>query len=203
MTEKHFYERGSEIDAVVTTRQSRRRRLPKKGGGLLETLVVLLVSFALVFGFVRPFIVQTFWIPSESMVPTLEVGDRIFVNKFVYRFSEPERGDVVVFESKGEEDEDLIKRVIGLPGDHIAIYNGEVYRNFERLDEPYLKTPYTQNVLSNDSLNASTVPEGKVLVLGDNRDNSLDSRFYGPVSTDTIEGEAFAIFWPLSRISLL
>ncbi len=203
MTEKQFYERGSEIDPVATTRQSRGRRLPKKGGGLLETLVVLLVSFALVFGFVRPFIVQTFWIPSESMVPTLEVGDRIFVNKFVYRFSEPERGDVVVFESKGEEDEDLIKRVIGVPGDHIAIYNGEVYRNFERLDEPYLKDPYTRDALSSNSLNASTVPEGKVLVLGDNRDNSLDSRVYGPVSMDTIEGEAFAIFWPLSRISLL
>ena len=201
MTEKQFYEPGPEMDAAPKGR--RRRRSSKKGGGLLETLVVLLISFVLVFGFVRPFIVQSFWIPSESMVPTLEVGDRVFVNKFVYRFSEPERGDVVVFESKGEEDEDLIKRVIGVPGDHVALYRGDVYVNFERLDELYVQTPYTQNVFSNESLNATTVPEGKVLVLGDNRANSLDSRFYGPVSTDTIEGEAFAIFWPLSRISLL
>ncbi len=202
MTEGQFYERGPEIDAPSKGRR-RKRRPSRKGGGLLETLVVLLVSFALVFGVVRPFIVQTFWIPSESMTPTLEVGDRIFVNKFVYRFSEPERGDVVVFESKGTEDEDLIKRVIALPGDHVALYDGELYVNFRRLDEPYVQTPYTQNVFSDDSLSALTVPEGKVLVLGDNRVNSRDSRFFGPVSMDTIEGEAFAIFWPLSRIGLL
>ena len=202
MTERRFYERGPETDAAPKGRR-RKPRSSGKGGSLLETLVVLLVSFALVFGVVRPFIVQSFWIPSESMTPTLEVGDRIFVNKFVYRFSEPERGDIVVFESKGDDDEDLIKRVIALPGDHVALYHGELYVNFQHLDEPYVQTPYTENVFSDDALGALTVPEGKILVLGDNRANSRDSRFFGPVAMDTIEGEAFAIFWPLSRIGLL
>jgi signal peptidase I len=202
VTESQFYERGPEMGAAPKGRPQKLRP-SRKGAGLLETLVVLLVSFALVFGVVRPFIVQSFWIPSESMTPTLEIGDRIFVNKFVYRFSEPERGDVVVFESKGIEDEDLIKRVIALPGDHVALYHGDLYVNFQRLDEPYVQTPYTQNVLADNSLGALTVPEGKILVLGDNRASSRDSRFFGPVSMDTIEGEAFAIFWPLSRIGLL
>ena len=164
---------------------------------------MLLVAFGLVFGFVRPFVVQSFWIPSESMVPTLQVGDRVFVNKFVYRFSEPERGDIVVFKKSAEgRDDDLIKRVIALPGDHVALYEGELYVNFQRQEEPYVKNPHTQAAFG-DSLGALTVPEGKILVLGDNRANSLDGRFFGPVSMDNIEGEAFAIFWPPSRIGLL
>jgi signal peptidase I len=200
LAEQHFHEQGPGIDATTPAR--RRGRPSKKGRGLLELLIVLLVAFALVFGLVRPFIVQTFYIPSESMIPTLEVGDRIFVNKFVYRFSEPERGDIVVFKSTEGRDDDLIKRVIALPGDHVALYEGELYVNFERLDEPYVKYPYTQATFGN-SLGALTVPEGQILVLGDNRTNSRDSRFFGPVSMDSIEGEAFAIFWPPSRISLL
>ena len=84
---------------------------------MLEFVVILLVAFILVFGFVRPFVVEAFWIPSESMVPTLKVGDRVFINKFIYRFTEPEPGDIVVFESVEGGEEELIKRVIGLPGD--------------------------------------------------------------------------------------
>src|SRR5918911_2156054 len=91
-------------------------------GGLGEFLVILVITFALVFGVVRPFIVEAFYIPSESMVPTLEVGDRVFVNKFIYRFSEPEHGDIVVFESVEGESEDLIKRIVGLPGDRVAVF---------------------------------------------------------------------------------
>ncbi len=201
MAEQHFHEQGPGIDATTPAR--RRGRPSKKGRGLLELLIVLLVAFALVFGLVRPFVVQTFYIPSESMIPTLEVGDRIFVNKFVYRFSEPERGDIVVFEkSSGVGDEDLIKRVIALPGDHVALYEGELYVNFRRLDEPYVEYPYTRAAFGG-SLGALTVPKGRILVLGDNRTNSRDSRYFGPVSMDSIEGEAFAIFWPPSRIGLL
>jgi signal peptidase I len=104
---------------------------PKKGGGLVEYLVILLVSFALVFGFVRPFLAEAFYIPSESMIPTLEVDDRVLVNKFIYRFTEPERGDIVVFESIENSDEDLIKRVVGLPGDEIAVRSGKLFVNGE------------------------------------------------------------------------
>ena len=99
-------------------------REPRKKGGVLEFLVILIVAFALVFGFVRPFVVEAFYIPSESMVHTLEVGDRVLVNKFIYRFEEPERGDIVVFRSVEGGEEDLIKRVVGVPGDEISVRNG-------------------------------------------------------------------------------
>src|SRR3954447_23623640 len=103
-------------------------RRKKRKGGLTEYLVVLAVAFILVFGVVRPFIVEPFWIPSESMVPTLEVGDRVFVNKFIYRFHEPERGDIVVFQSPEDENEDLIKRVVAVPGDRVRVQPDGVLR---------------------------------------------------------------------------
>jgi signal peptidase I len=98
MSEKPYYEEQG-FQTSQETRRERRRPPSKRGGGILEFLVILLVSFALVFGFVRPFVVEAFYIPSESMVPTLLVGDRVLVNKFIYRFAEPERGDIVVFKS--------------------------------------------------------------------------------------------------------
>jgi len=171
----------------------------KKSGGLLEFLIILLIAFALVFGVVRPFIVEAFYIPSESMVPTLEVGDRVFVNKFVYRFSEPEHGDIVVFESVEGENEDLIKRIVGLPGDRVAVFDGVLFVNGERWEEPYVNKLFPDN----SSYGPTTVPEGEVFVMGDNRSNSRDSRFFGPISLDNIEGEAFIIFWPPSSVGIL
>src|SRR5215217_6830816 len=103
MNEKHSHERDFETGVPPEERRS-----PKKGGGLVEFLVILIIAFALVFGLVRPYVLEAFYIPSESMVPTLEVGDRVFVNKFVYRFSEPERGDIVV-------DRDGVLFVNGVP----------------------------------------------------------------------------------------
>ncbi|MGB3681493.1 MAG: signal peptidase I, partial [Rubrobacteraceae bacterium] len=122
-------EQQSSEDQFQTSRgerRSERRKSAKKGGGggFFEFLIILVVAFALVFGVVRPFIVEAFWIPSESMVPTLEVGDRVLVNKFIYRFTEPGRRDVVVFESVDNPNENLIKRVVGLPGDTIAVRGG-------------------------------------------------------------------------------
>src|SRR5215218_52806 len=171
----------------------------KKSGGLLEFLIILLIAFALVFGVVRPFIVEAFYIPSESMVPTLEVGDRVFVNKFIYRFSEPEHGDIVVFESVEGENEDLIKRIVGLPGDRVAVFDGVLFVNGERWEEPYVNKLFPDN----SSYGPTTVPEGEVFVMGDNRSNSRDSRFFGPISLDNIEGEAFIIFWPPSSVGIL
>src|ERR687884_1645423 len=114
MSEKPYYR-----DQQFQTSTEERRPARKKGGGALEYLVILLVSFALVFGFVRPFVMEAFWIPSGSMIPTLEVGDRVLVNKFIYRFTDPKRGDIIVFRSKAEGGVDLIKRVVGLPGDKV------------------------------------------------------------------------------------
>jgi signal peptidase I len=194
MTGKPYY-----YDEHFQTSSEERRPATKKGGGALEYLVILLVSFALVFGFVRPFVMEAFWIPSGSMIPTLEVGDRVLVNKFIYRFTDPERGDIIVFESVDRTNEDLIKRVVGLPGDKIAVRSGKLYVN----GEPQ-KEPYTNKKLPDRSFYAkTTVPKDHVFVMGDNRGNSADSRVFGPLPEKNIEGEAFLRFWPPDRIGLL
>ena len=197
MIDKNFHERGFETGTTPENRQG--QGSSKKGGGFLEFLIILLVTFALVFGFVRPFVVEAFYIPSESMVPTLEVGDRIFVNKFVYRFSEPERGDIVVFKNVEGGQEELIKRIVGVPGDEVTVRNGVLFVNEERWEEPYVNN----QSLDGSSFGSMTVPEGKVFVMGDNRANSRDSRFFGPIPVEDVEGEAFVVFWPPSHIGLL
>src|ERR687885_1418994 len=196
MTERRFYQEGFETGETPEERQRR----PRKGGGFLEFLIIVIVAFALVFGFVRPFVLEAFWIPSESMVPTLEVGDRVFVNKFIYRFHPPERYDIIVFRSaEGSTEggqEDLIKRVVGLPGDEISVQDGTLFVNGERQEEPYVN----KQLPDTSSFGPMTVPEGKVFVMGDNRANSLDSRFFGPVPLENIEGKAFFVFWPPGHI---
>ena len=192
--EKRRHDQDSEKGSTSET-----PRTPKKAGGLVEFLVILAVAFVLVFGFVRPFVLEAFRIPSESMVPTLLVGDRVFVNKFIYRFTEPERGDVVVFYSVNGGEEDLIKRVVGVAGDEVEVRNGTLLVNGEAREEPYLN----RNLPFNDSYGPSEVPEGHVFVMGDNRANSADSRVFGPLPIENIEGEAFLRFWPPGRIGLL
>ena len=213
MSEKPHYEEK-------TSRTS--RRASSRRGGVVEFLVILLVSFALVFGFVRPFVVEAFWIPSASMVPTLLIDDRVLVNKFIYRFTEPERGDVIVFESVEdgaaapaagpvdgikrflgfEEDgtDDLIKRVVGVEGDTIAVRNGTLFVNGEPQKEPYVNRRFLR---SQAPYGPTEVPKDHVFAMGDNRANSQDSRVFGPVPKERIEGEAFLRFWPLNRLGLL
>jgi signal peptidase I len=194
MSEKPYYH-----DQQFQTSSEERPPATKKSGGALEYLVILLVSFALVFGFVRPFVMEAFWIPSGSMIPTLEIGDRVLVNKFIYRFTDPSRGDIIVFESVDNSNEDLIKRVVGLPGDKIAVRGGKLFVNGEPQREPY-----TNKKLPDRSFFAkTTVPKNHVFVMGDNRGNSADSRVFGPLPEKNIEGEAFLRFWPPDRIGLL
>ncbi len=170
-------------------------------GGLRELLITLLVALALVFGFVRPFVVEAFRIPSESMVPTLEIGDLILANKFVYHLTEPKRGDMVVFESvEGGDDETLIKRVVGVAGDEIQVQNGTLYVNDEAQEEPYLNR---RQGPSSSSFGPTTVPRGRIFMMGDNRDNSGDSRIFGPVPLENVRGEAFLRFWPVSKLGPL
>jgi signal peptidase I len=184
------------------------RREPRRffGGGkkngarrLAEYAVILLVAFVVVFGVLRPFVVKSFWIPSESMVPTLEVGDRIFVNRFVYRFTEPERGDIVVFDSL-ETDDELVKRVVAVPGDRVRVRNGVLRVNGDFPEEPYA---VPVEFPDGSEFGPTRLSEGEVFVMGDNRGNSRDSRFFGPVPLEIIEGEAFFMFWPPSRIGFM
>ena len=199
MSEKPYHEDERFQTSQETGRERRRRRASKKGGGVVEFLVILLVSFALVFGFVRPFVVEAFYIPSESMVPTLRVGDRVLVNKFIYRFTEPQRGDIVVFKSVEGDNEDLIKRVVGVPGDKISVRRGKLFVNGEPQKEPYVNKKFPDRSF----FAPKTVPKDHVFVMGDNRANSRDSRFFGPVPDENIEGEAFLRFWPLDRFGSL
>ncbi len=175
------------------------RQRKKRRAGFTELCLTILVAFVLVFGFVRPFVLEAFRIPSESMVPTLQVGDRVFVNKFIYRFAEPERGDIVVFESVNGGEEDLIKRIVAGPGDSVAVRGGVLSVNEEPQNEPYLNRE-----ISDDSFFGPTrLSEGEVFVMGDNRANSADSRVFGPLPIENIEGEAFMRFWPVSEIKSL
>jgi signal peptidase I len=176
------------------------RQRKKRRAGFTEICLTILVAFVLVFGFVRPFVLEAFRIPSESMVPTLLVGDRVLANKFIYRLTEPERGDVVVFESVGEgDDQKLIKRVVGVAGDEIEVRNGTLLVNGEEQEEPYL----TENPPFTGSYEPTEVPEEHVFVMGDNRGNSADSRVFGPLPVENIEGEAFMRFWPVHELKSL
>ena len=198
MGERDFYEQDLETGEAPEDHQ--KSHPVKKGGGALEFLVILLVAFALVFGFVRPFIMEAFFIPSESMVPTLEIGDRVFVNKFGYRFWEPERGDIIVFRSVEGQEEDLIKRVVAVPGDEVAVRQGVLDVNGEPQEESYVNNGRPRD---RSSYGPTRISEGEVFAMGDNRGNSRDSRFFGPVPVENIEGEAFMVFWPPTRIGLL
>ncbi len=165
--------------------------------------ILVIVGAVVIALIVRNFVMQSFQIPSESMNETLLVGDRVLVNRLSYRLHDINRGDVVVFERPDNapaapgDPEDLIKRVIALPGETIETRNGVVHVDGEPLDEPYLVAG-----MSTTNLDVPlTIPEGEVFVMGDARNNSTDSRVFGPISTDLVLGRAFAVIWPLSRFS--
>lgn len=174
--------------------------------GVMEFADSALVAVTLVFVLVRPLLVQSFFIPSESMVNTLLVDDKILANKFIYHIQPPRRGDVVVFKAPPVLDgtevagQDLVKRLIGLPGDTIEIraYDG-VYINGRQLNEPYL----TADHLPNYNYGPFTVPPGNVFVLGDNRPNSLDSHLWGPLPMQYLRGKAMLLYWPPGRVRVI
>ncbi len=143
--------------------------------------------------------VQAYEIPSGSMMNTLLIGDRVLVDKVTYRFAEPQRGELIVFKFPLERPENFIKRVIGLPGDRLEIKMGQVYINDEPVDESsYLlaeKKSGKAYVHTHDNLAPILIPPRKYFVMGDNRDNSFDSRYWGFVDGELIEGRAFVIYW--------
>ncbi|HDD53634.1 MAG TPA: signal peptidase I [Thermosulfidibacter takaii] len=148
---------------------------------------------------IRTFIVQAFRIPSGSMIPTLLVGDHILVNKLAYRFGEPHRLDVVVFKFPLDSNKDYIKRVIGLPGDRLKIVNKVVFINGKPLKEPYARhtdsRTIPRGIQPRDNYGPVVVPPGHYFVMGDNRDSSYDSRFWGFVSRKALIGKALIIYF--------
>lgn len=185
---------------------------------LIELPILVLVALVVAV-LIKTFLVQAFWIPSGSMIHTLEINDRVLVNKLSYVFGEPESGDIVVFdppfgaeveneplleavvrtiaESLGLQTpavEDLIKRVIAVGGEEIEVLNNEVLVDGVPIDEPYLD----ESVLMPD-FGPVQVPAGTVFVMGDNRPRSQDSRRFGPIEVDSIVGRAFVRVWPFDR----
>ena len=194
--------------ADVKTAVSKKEITPKSK--LRENVEAILIAIVLAL-FIRTFVVQAFKIPSGSMEPTLQIGDHILVNKFIYGVkipylrktiipvSEPDRGDIIVFRYPEDPDKDFIKRVIAVPGDTVEIRNKIIY-----VDGAAVKNDVgvhtDSRVLSGainhrDNLKPLTVPASSYFVMGDNRDNSYDSRFWGFVEERSIKGKAFIIYW--------
>jgi signal peptidase I len=145
------------------------------------------------------FIVQPVKVEGTSMQPRLTDQERIFVNKFVYHFTDISRGDIVVFWYPRDETKSLIKRIIGLPGENVEIQNGLVLVDGEPLNEPYLDPDFVDSL----SFEPVEVPEASYFVLGDHRDSSNDSRNWGAVPADKIFGKAILRYWPISKFGFI
>jgi signal peptidase I len=158
-----------------------------------EALIVA-VLLALV---IRTFVVQAFVIPSGSMLPTLQIGDYVLVNKFLYYFRPIQRGDIIVFKYPKNEAEDFIKRVVGLPGETLEVRGRRVFINGRPLDEAYAvySAPSALNPVTQAPIGPIQIPAGKLFVMGDNRDNSLDSRFWGFLDAGKVRGKALLIYF--------
>ena len=184
-------------------------KVEKEKNELWEWIKALLIAFAIA-AFIRYFLFTPIVVDGDSMMPTLENGDRMIVNKIGYTIGNPDRFDIVVFHAP--EGKDYIKRVIGLPGDHVEYIDDQLYINGEPIDEPYLdqyKVEITEGNLTGDfklqDINPSldVIPEGHVFVMGDNRRFSKDSRHIGVVDIDEIIGDTNLIFWPISEIRIV
>ena len=179
----------------------------KKKSTFREYTEAILIALVLAF-IIRSFIVQAFKIPSGSMIPTLLVGDHILVNKFIFgpqvpftkirlfSLQKPKRGEVVVFLEPTERKKDFIKRVIGLPGETIQVINRKVHINGKPLnDEDFAYYANSRFVRGLDNFGPLKVPEDSYFMMGDNRENSSDSRVWGPVPFELMKGKAFMIYW--------
>lgn len=172
----------------------------REGSWLGELARTVGLSIILALG-IRTFVAEARWIPSESMVPTLRINDKLIVDKLSYHFTNPQRGDIVVFSPTDEIQKEnptlkdaFIKRVIGLPGDKVEVKGERVYINDRPLQERYVEdAPQYQ-------LAPVVVPPDSYLVLGDNRNNSYDSHYWGFVPRDHIIGRAIVRFWPPNRV---
>ena len=155
----------------------------------------ILFAFATAI-FIVIFVIQPVKVEGTSMQPRLVDQERIFVNRFIYRFADIQRGDIVVFWYPRDRNKSFIKRVTALPGDELEIRYGSLYVNGQRIEEPYLKPEFRDH----DSLHKEIVPPGQYFVLGDHRNSSNDSRNWGFVPRDLIYGKAVFRYWPMSRM---
>ncbi|MBI3341882.1 signal peptidase I [Candidatus Curtissbacteria bacterium] len=160
-------------------------------GTVKEIIQTAVVSLGIFF-FVYVFLVQPHRVKGESMTPNFKDGELLLVEKVSYRIYKPSRGDVIVFKAPGSANVDFIKRVIGVPGENVKVENGTVYINDKKLNEPYEK----QETRGDININLGN---NQYFVLGDNRGGSSDSRVFGPIDRNTIEGKAWFVYWPLIK----
>ncbi|MEL6938517.1 MAG: signal peptidase I [Cyanobacteria bacterium J06598_1] len=170
----------------------------------IEALQTLGLSMVMALG-IRQFVAEARVVPTGSMQPTIEINDRLFVEKLSYLFQDPQRGDIIVFQAPQEAldaansktKDAYLKRIVGMPGETVEVRDGKVYVNDKALRENYIKAPplYTWG--------PNVVPEGHYLVLGDNRNGSSDGHVWGFLSEDTIIGKASVRFWPPNRMGNL
>lgn len=181
-------------------------RMLKAKHEAFEWFKAIVIALILAF-FIRTFLFAPIIVKGESMAPTLRNSEQMIVNKIGYLFSEPKRFDIIVFHAN--EEQDYIKRVIGLPGDHIEYIDDTLYINGQPYEEEYLEplkkqlnTKLTYDFTLEELTNEKRVPEGHLFVMGDNRQYSLDSRDLGFIPMDKVVGKASVVYWPLSRIRI-
>ena len=171
--------------------------MEKFGNFFKEMITTILLALVLAL-VIRAFVVEARVIPSGSMLPTIEEGDRVMVNKIVYHMREPKRGEIIVFEAPiimGDTRDDFIKRVIGLPGETVEVKEGKVFINGTALEEDYIAE------VPDYVFGPVKVPEDGLFVMGDNRNSSYDSHLWGKwLRLDKVKGEAFIRYWPLDRL---
>jgi signal peptidase I len=209
---------GDEQVEGAPSEEEQQAEAPKENESSLRwvaELVGVVVVAIVVAVLLRTFVVATYSIPSGSMEPTLQVGDRIVVDKLSYHLHGVDRGNIVVFSTPPTENcagppvADLVKRVIGLPGETIALAGGNVYIDGHLLPEPFLPPDLRDDTYPGPSTapyalhHAFRIPAGEVYVMGDNRPESCDSRYWGPIHESTIVGKVDMRIWPLSRIGFL
>lgn len=176
------------------------RETPREETSLARWLAELIAMVALAFllaGLIRTFVVQPYVVPTGSMIPTIEIGDRVIANKFVYRFADPKPGDIVVLDDPTGSVTTLIKRVIATEGQVVDLQDGHVVVDGVILDEPYTHGLPTEPQAITMPY---TVPADSVWLMGDNRTNSQDSRYFGAVPLSGVRGKAIWRFWPIDRI---
>lgn len=163
----------------------------------IEFVVIFAVAYLLAYA-LQNFLFGNFEIKQHSMEPTLYEFDRVFINRMTYKYSNPNRGDIVILLDPTGKQDDFVKRVIALPGEVVSIKNGEVFVNEKKIDEPYISKD-----LSIENMGSIRVPSDNFFVMGDNRPVSSDSRRFGPIPKENILGKVFVVWWPLAHSRVL
>jgi signal peptidase I len=173
---------------------------------VVEFVVTILVAF-LVAQSVRIWVIQPYVVPTGSMLPTIQLGDQVLANKFVYRFKTPSKGEIVVFDNPDPAhnpgEDTLIKRVIAVGGEEVDLVDGKVMVEGVAIDEPYTYGQQSNELGGSRIKFPVNVPMGYLWLMGDNRSQSQDSRWFGPVALSAIHGQAFFTYWPINRFGPL